>query len=69
MYRPDINYLQSLTTISEQRKVDYSQEISNNVSEFQSGSTPCICHAKNSSIASHQSNDSIGSANSFSFPM
>ncbi|CAK8532228.1 unnamed protein product [Lathyrus sativus] len=63
MYRPDISYLQSLATISEQRKIDYSQEISNNVSESQSGSTQCICHAKNSSI------DSIGSANSFSFPI
>ncbi|XP_058751164.1 uncharacterized protein LOC131624225 [Vicia villosa] len=69
MYRPDMNYLQSLTTISEQRKVDYSREISNNALESQSGSTPCICHAKNSSIVSHQSNDSIGSANSFSFPI
>ncbi|KAL5098517.1 hypothetical protein RYX36_002844 [Vicia faba] len=69
VYRPDISYLQSLTTISEQRKVDCSEEISNNALESQSGSTPCISHAKNSSIASHQSNGSIGSANSFSFPI
>lgn len=64
-----MNYLQSLTPISEQRKVDYSREISKNALESQSGSTPSICHAKNSSIVSHQYNDSIGSASSFSFPM
>ncbi|WJX67497.1 hypothetical protein P8452_51958 [Trifolium repens] len=65
MYRPDISYLQRLTASSGERQVDYPQQTSNTLS----GPHSCIGHAKTFSIASHQSNDSIGSANSFAFPI
>ncbi|XP_045816749.1 uncharacterized protein LOC123909865 [Trifolium pratense] len=61
-YRPDISYLQSLTASSRERQVDYPQETL-------SGPHSCIGHANTFSIASHKSNDSIGSSNSFAFPI
>lgn len=68
MYKPDISYLQSITS-SDNKQVDDHQETSNSASDSQSDQTSCTCHAKTSSIASHQSNDSISSSHSFSFPV
>lgn len=68
MYRPDISYLQSITS-SDNKQVDDHQDTSNSASDSQFGQSSCTCHAKTSSIASHRSNDSISSAHSFSFPV
>lgn len=61
---PEMSYPQSPTEgLGKGQEVDYPQETCNCAQGSPSG------HAKTSSIASHQSNDSISSTNSFSFPM